>query len=74
MVVFRTNHSMFSYKVLDAGEADIQYQNSPLSNCWVEEILVRITKDLDSTLPDDFGFFPTAEVIPIATSLMNSVL
>lgn len=61
-VVFRTNHSMFSYKVSAIGQADSQYQNSPLSSCWVEEILVRITKDLDSSLPADFGFFPKAEV------------
>ena len=72
-VVFRSNHSMFAYKVVDTGQTDIQYQNSPLSNCWVEEILVRITKDLDSILPADFGFFPKAEVLSIANSLMESV-
>lgn len=71
--VLRTNHSMFAYKVVDTGQADIEYQNSPLSNCWVEEIIVRNTKDLDLSLPADFGFFPKAEVRSIAISLMESV-
>jgi len=71
--VFRTNHSMFAYKVVDTGQAGIEYQNSPLSNCWVEEIIVRNTKDLDISLPPDFGFFPKAEVRSIAISLIQSV-
>ena len=64
---------MFAYKVVDTGQADIEYKNSFLSNCCVEEIIVRNTKDLDSNLPADFGFFPKAEVLSIANLLMESV-
>jgi hypothetical protein len=61
-VVFRTNHSMFEYKVIDTGGNDILYEETPFQNCFVEEILIRNTKNLDTVLPAEFGFFPKAEV------------
>jgi len=62
-VVFRTNHSMFEYKVIDmSGQPDVSYIDTPLQNCFVEEILVQITKTLTTVLPPQFGFFPTAAV------------
>lgn len=60
--MFRTNHSMFEYKVIDVSNASIPYMNVSLQNCFVEEILVRVTKNLQMILPSQFGFFPKAEV------------
>lgn len=60
--MLRTNHSLFEYKVIDAGGEIIQYSDTPLTNCFVEEILVQATKTLVETLPQEFGFFPIAEV------------
>ena len=55
---------MFEYKVVSTGGVDIEYGDVPLENCWVQEILVRNTKNLDTPLPDQFGFFPKTEVAP----------
>jgi hypothetical protein len=60
--VIRTNQSMFGYTVVNTGGQDIEYVGLPLQNCWVQEILVRNTKTLDTPLPAQFGFFPKAEV------------
>ena len=60
--MFRTNHSMFEYKVIDAGKDTISYADVTLLNCFVQEILVKNTKNLESILPSQFGFFPKAEV------------
>lgn len=63
-VVFRTTHSMFEYRVTGVEDDRISYMNTSLQNCFVEEISVQITKDLEITLPVDFGFFPKASVHP----------
>jgi len=60
--VFRTNHQMFEYKVIDIGRVDVAYSNDTLQGCFVEEILVQNTKDLTTVLPSQFGFFPSAQV------------
>ena len=60
--MFRTNHSLFEYKVINVGSDSISYADVTLVNCFVEEILVKITKNLESVLPAQFGFFPKAEV------------
>jgi hypothetical protein len=62
MIAIRTNQSMFEYKVVDTEGVNIDYRDTPLVDCWVEEILLRNTKNLDAALPPDFGFFPKAEV------------
>jgi hypothetical protein len=74
MIAIHTNQSMFEYKVVDTQGMDIEYRDTPLTNCWVEEILVRISKNLEAALPPDFGFFPTAEVSITAILLTSSVL
>lgn len=73
--MFRTTHSMFEYKVIDVDDDGISYMNTSLQNCFVEEILIQITKDLTMTLPSDFGFFPKANVRPVIFNvLIASVL
>src|SRR5436189_3514126 len=62
IAVFRTNHSMFEYKVIDAGKNGISYTDVSLSNCFVQEIRIICSKNLETTLPPQFGFFPRAEV------------
>jgi hypothetical protein len=64
---------MFEYKVVDTGGLNIDYRDTPLVDCWVEEILVRNTKNLDAALPPDFGFFPRAEVSITSVELTSSV-
>jgi hypothetical protein len=60
--VFRTNHSLFEYKIIEIGSDSISYADTTLVNCFVEEILVKNTKNLEAVLPSQFGFFPKAEV------------
>jgi hypothetical protein len=72
--VFRTNHSLFEYKVIDVANDSISYADVTLVDCFVEEILVKNTKNLNSILPSQFGFFPRAEVNRYQRCmLMNSV-
>lgn len=52
---------MFEYKIIEIDE-DVQYQGTPLQDCFVQEILVKINKNLDAVLPSQFGFFPIASV------------
>jgi hypothetical protein len=54
---------MFQYTVMNSvGQYDILYEDTPLQNCWIQEILVRANRELTTVLPPQFGFFPTAEV------------
>ena len=49
--VFRTNHSLFEYKVIDVANDSISYADVTLVDCFVEEILVKNTKNLNSSTP-----------------------
>jgi hypothetical protein len=60
--VFRTNHSAFQYRVVDTAGTTLAYNDTPLQNCWIEEILVRNVRSLNSILPPEFGFTVKAEV------------
>ena len=53
---------MFAYKVLDTGDGDIWYKDTPFQNCVVQEIQVRNIRNVEAILPSQFGFLPKAEV------------